>query len=100
MTNEEQPSAFVQAWNKSIEREQRLLVRAEKAEAALAHVTEEREQYRIEADCGLRDYDALELKFGILETALQEIADARGNQDSGYAMKAIARVALASVADR
>jgi ferric-dicitrate binding protein FerR (iron transport regulator) len=46
VTNEGQPSAFVQAWNKSIEREQRLRSRAEKAEAALARVTQQRESWR------------------------------------------------------
>lgn len=90
--------------------------------ASLARVIQEREQYRIEADCGLRDYDALELKYGTLVTALQEIADAAlvqhakwmhfhedaianpfaaESQAQAYAAKVsqLARVALASVAE-
>ncbi len=82
--NEGQPSAFMQAWDKAIEREQRLRSRAEKAEAALAYAVD-----------GLQEERAVR---AVLETALREIAD--DDYMTGRMAIRIAREALASVADR
>ncbi len=38
------------------------------------------ESYRVEADCAMRDYDALELEAGILRDALSQIAEGRRNE--------------------
>jgi len=38
------------------------------------------DRYRIEADCGLRDYDALEVDAGIMFAALETIAIGRRNE--------------------
>ena len=47
-----------------------------RAEATALHLhiealTADRDAYRIEADCGLRDYDALELRYGQLLDAVK-----------------------------
>lgn len=65
----------------------------------------ERDQYRIEADCAMRDYDALELEAGVLRDALRGIAENAeahhgDNEAKGRSLAVIAtgaRAALASV---
>jgi hypothetical protein len=49
-------------------------------DARLAEVEREKERYRIEADCGLRDYDALELRYGHLREACEAISNKRPNK--------------------
>lgn len=54
--------------------------RADTLEARLAEAEKERDEYRIEADCGLRDFDALELTTDIYREALAKIRDKRPNK--------------------
>src|SRR6266496_525414 len=61
--------------------------------ARVAALTQEKEQFRIEADCGLRDYDALELAAGLMREALQKIADGRANRAFGQCARGTDRAA-------
>ena len=66
---------------------------------ALAAIVADAEQYRIEADKGLHDYDDLELRAEALAEALERIAERRAfaPSDRNYigASPSIARAALA-----
>ena len=56
---------------------------------------EERDAYRIEADCAMRDYDALEVDAGIMREALVKIAEKRPNEKFDPWAVEVARTALA-----
>lgn len=55
------------------------------------------DEFRIEADCGLRDYDGLELDFGIARRALEQIAEGRPNRTFDPWSRDLARSALSEV---
>jgi hypothetical protein len=46
-------------------------------ERLLEQRTQECDRYRIEADCGMRDYDALELEHELLQDRVRELEAAR-----------------------
>lgn len=58
----------------------------------------ERDAYRIESDCGLRDYDGLEVEAGELRDVLQQIAEGRPNKTFDPWARGLAREALAHAA--
>jgi hypothetical protein len=60
----------------------------------------ERERFRIEADQGLTEYDGLELSFGIVGDALQQIATGRRNQRFDPWAQKLARETLASLPEQ
>ena len=54
-------------------------------------------EYRIEADCAMRDYDGLELDAGVMHKALTEIAEGRRNQAFDPWARETAQAALKAV---
>jgi len=57
-------------------------------------------EYRIEADCGLRDYDGLEVDAGTMVRALVSIAEPRPNKPFDPWTRDVAREALANVSEK
>jgi hypothetical protein len=77
----------------------RIARQEEKLADVLASVQAERDRYRIESDCGMRDFDALELRAGIMRFALERIANPRANMPFDPWARDMARDALASERD-
>jgi hypothetical protein len=72
----------------------------EDAEAKRDRLREQVNQYRIEADRALRDYDGLELDAGLMGEALSKIAEGRPNERFDPWARELARETLAKVSDR
>ncbi len=73
---------------------------AERLRVAVARASaaeHDRDSYRIEADCAMRDYDDLELRFGQATESLQQIADRRPNRVFDPWASKLARNTLAEV---
>jgi hypothetical protein len=68
--------------------------------AALERAERERDEFRIEADQGLTEYDGLELSFGIVGDALQQIATGRRNERFDPWAQKLARETLASLPEQ
>lgn len=76
--------------------------RSSRREASSPHSTRrqlevERDLYRIEADCAMRDYDHLEVDAGIMVRALRAIAEGRPNRVFDPWAKETAKSALAEL---
>jgi hypothetical protein len=64
------------------------------------HVVAERDAYRIEADCAMRDHDGLMVAAEVMYDALRQIAEARPNKAFDPWARELAQAALAQVSEQ